>query len=443
MQVKIFEAPDMAAGLKLIRKELGPDALILSTRTIRNGRLGILGKPLIEITAAIDQQPVATASATPSPSPPPLQRPAVHQAYRDQQPPQSTTVSAGPAPSLLSRLHRKPTRRHKPAADPDHETPPAAPPATDVSKEINELKSMVSALSGELSRLSAAGEQPPAADTENRIATEPDDRRQLRRDPLPACLLANDVDPEHAATLAAFARESLSFAELSRPEIYTGFLRETIGGLLSIAPPDFTNPDKQQRIALLGPTGVGKTTTLAKIAATYLGAHSPSVALITIDTYRIAAVEQLKVYGEIMRLPVEVVITPSQLAAALERHRDRDLVLIDTAGRSPRDDVSIEELATFLDPELAIDKHLVLSAATREKELFETIERFSRIGIDRTIYTKIDECRTLGVLLNMQIRNPAPISWLTNGQRVPEDLLTIDQDGLARLILPTGEGNNP
>lgn len=208
-----------------------------------------------------------------------------------------------------------------------------------------------------------------------------------------------------------------------------------------MAPPLFDSGGDQQRIALIGPTGVGKTTTLAKIAASYLTAHSHSIALITIDTYRIAAVEQLKVYGEIMHLPVDVVITPDQLKRAIEKHQDKDLILIDTAGRSPRDTFCIAELTTFLSPELNIDKHLVLSATTREVELLNTIERFNSLGISNTIFTKIDECSNLGVLLNIQIQNDNPLSYVTNGQRVPEDLVEISENRVAELIMSQHEGH--
>jgi flagellar biosynthesis protein FlhF len=445
MQVKIFESPDMATGLKMIRRELGPDALILSSRTVRNGRLGILGKPVLEITAAVDNRVGSTVHqpAGVQPKNDPL-RTAASQAYLEHARP-----AAQPHASV-STFFSRPTAQNKRAITP---VPDAASPTgngivgvdhTVMSRELGELKNMVSVLSGEISRLSSRQEKRTITVAPAEFTTLPDitvaSESALRRDPVVHFLLSHDIALEHATSIAGFARESLSFADLSRPDIYTSFLRDTISGLMAIQPPDFSSTAEQQRIALVGPTGVGKTTTLAKIAAAYLATHSPSIALITIDTYRIAAVEQLKVYGEIMRVPVEVVISPAQLDAALEKHANRDLILIDTAGRSPRDSVCIEELATFLTPDRGIDKHLVLSAVTREKELLETIDQFGRLAIDRTIFTKLDECRTLGVLLNVQIRNPAPLAFLTNGQRVPEDLLHIDQEMVSRLILPAGEG---
>ncbi|BDD87349.1 flagellar biosynthesis protein FlhF [Desulfofustis limnaeus] len=433
MQVKIFESPDMATGLKMIRRELGPDAMILSTRTIRNGKLGLLGKPVLEITAAVDNR-------APEPQPPPspvfgnpLRRTA-QRAYEQH----STTVDQPPAsdaPTVALEKKRAPWF-----------TPPPLQPQVEVNnvgvteqaamaQELNALKEMVAGLSGEISRMAT---QPPPQSPPAAAAPDP---APAGRDPLVNYLSGHGVAPENCATIAAFAKESLSFADLSRPAVYQSFLRRAIADFLPIAPLDLSPQGGKRRLALVGPTGVGKTTTLAKLAAAFLAAGSGSIALITIDTYRIAAVEQLKVYGEIMRVPVEVVISPAHLQAALEKHRERDLILIDTAGRSPRDAISIEELASFLAVDATVEKHLVLSAVARESELLETVERFRPVGIDRTIFTKIDECGSLGVLLNVQIRNPAPLSCLTNGQRVPEDLLLIDHETLSGLILPPGEGS--
>lgn len=253
-------------------------------------------------------------------------------------------------------------------------------------------------------------------------------------------LKAHGISAETAVTLSKFTYDSLSHEDLANSEKFYSFLHTTIADLLPVNPIDLTRKDSQRRIALLGPTGVGKTTTLAKIAARYLSSVSNSIALITIDTYRIAAVEQLKVYGEIMHLPVDVVISPQQLGQALEKHKDKELVLIDTAGRSPRDLLSIEDIGSFLNQNFDIENHLVLSATTREEELQDAIAHFRALPIHSTIFTKLDECVKLGVILNIQIQNPNPISYVTNGQRVPEDIVEADSNQLAQLIIPSPSG---
>jgi flagellar biosynthesis protein FlhF len=169
------------------------------------------------------------------------------------------------------------------------------------------------------------------------------------------------------------------------------------------------------------------------MAASQLLRGVTGVALITIDTYRIAAVEQLKVYGEIMNIPVEVVTTPEQLQQALKRHRDKELILIDTAGRSPRDDMSIAELTTFLET-ADTENHLVLSATTRDRELTDTVKRFGRIPLHSLVFTKLDECEQCGTVLNISLTQQLPLSFLTNGQRVPEDLIEADAEAITGFI---------
>jgi flagellar biosynthesis protein FlhF len=189
----------------------------------------------------------------------------------------------------------------------------------------------------------------------------------------------------------------------------------------------------QQVVALVGPTGVGKTTTVAKLAAYFSLKARRSVAMLTIDSYRIAAPEQLRIYGKIMDLPVDVVENPKKMGKALERRRDMDLILIDTAGRSHRDRFRIEELRHFFDG-ISVAKHLVLSCHTRERELEDTVRRFGSLGLDRLIFTKLDEATTFGTILNMAFLTELPISYLTIGQKVPEDIREATPKIISHLI---------
>jgi flagellar biosynthesis protein FlhF len=298
--------------------------------------------------------------------------------------------------------------------------------------EVNELKELVKNLAGRITQLTEK-------DSSDQQTGHPGTPRN--NDHLLTMLIDRGINAETSRTITGLLRQSLPEQELCDSVHLNNAILATIQDLIKVGRPIFTERNKQRRIALVGPTGVGKTTTLAKIAANYLSRYSPSIALITIDTYRIAAVEQLKVYGEIMRLPVDVVITPEQLKQALVKHSDKELILIDTAGRSPRDSYCIDELASFLPAELDIDKHLVLSAGSRENELLSTIERFNALGISNTIFTKVDECATLGILLNVQIQNSNPLSYVTNGQRVPEDLLEVSPKIVAQLIMAQHEGS--
>jgi len=415
MQVKVFEAKDMATGLKMVKEALGPDALILSTRTIRNGSFGMLGKPMMEITAAVD-----TNWQEPEPAPEP--------AARTRLVPSRDRGAARPDLTYEDLWRESESDRH-PSAAAGRDLPAAG---RDIQSELAELRTLVKGLASRMSTLDAPpGLRSPYVEPEFAAPAG----HNAAMDPVTGFLTGYGINQETAQVVARFTRETIDKARHLDSAGLIAILRTAIARLFSTVRVLDDRPDRQRRLSLIGPTGVGKTTTLAKIAAHYLGRHGGRIGLITIDTYRIAAVEQLKVYGEIMRLPVEVVLAPQELEAALDKFSDVDLILIDTAGRSPKSGLDIEELAAFLRPELGIDNHLLLSATTRERELEETVRRFSVLPISNFIFSKIDECDQLGVLLNIHYKNDTPISFLTNGQRVPEDLLMPTPADIAALIL--------
>lgn len=192
-------------------------------------------------------------------------------------------------------------------------------------------------------------------------------------------------------------------------------------------------------VALVGPTGVGKTTTLAKLAANFRLQEGARVGLVTVDTYRVAAVDQLRTYAEIIDLPMEVVSTPAEMTAAIEKLADRDLILIDTAGRSPRDGVHLEELRQMLAAASPDETHLVASLTTTARSLRETIERFAAVGPTSLLLTKLDESPSLGHAAEPILASQLPISYLTDGQSVPEDIRTAHPASFAAQMLTGGQ----
>ncbi|WP_305047166.1 flagellar biosynthesis protein FlhF [Geoalkalibacter sp.] len=439
MLVKVFESEDMASALKKVKEALGPDALILSTRTIRKGGLGVLGKPILEVTAAIESTtPAAAGRATE-----PRRAPSAVAARR---------ARGDAAGEDLSYEEIWAERRPDPPAR-------LAPPATPVRErtefdslrgEIDELKSLVQNFISEARTATppsaplpatapplpcVAPPEPPSVAPRRRAASAAPGEPRL--DPLIALLRARGINEEAAETIARFAAQRAGAGQLQNPEVMRALFSDVIGDLIQVSRPA-RRGQGQRRLALIGPTGVGKTTTIAKLAAEHLLSGGKGVALVTIDTFRIAAVEQLKVYGEIMKLPVEVVVSPKQMRGVLNRHNDKDLILIDTAGRSPRDDLSLQGLSEILTPELRTENHLVLSAATRDEDLCDAVARFGRVPLHNLIFTKIDECAALGVLLNVHLRHNFPLAYLTNGQRVPEDILVADAKKIAQLIMGQG-----
>jgi flagellar biosynthesis protein FlhF len=194
-------------------------------------------------------------------------------------------------------------------------------------------------------------------------------------------------------------------------------------------------------VALVGPTGVGKTTTVAKLAAGFRIEARRRVGLLTIDTFRIAAVQQLKAYAEIMDLPMEVVEKPDQMRPALERLGDVDLVLIDTAGRSPRSDARIDQLVELLRSAQPDETHLVLSATSSASTIQLALEGFAPVRPTAAILTKLDESpQTAGVLSAIVASDRfagVPLSYTTNGQQVPDDISIADAESLLSRLLPS------
>jgi flagellar biosynthesis protein FlhF len=190
-----------------------------------------------------------------------------------------------------------------------------------------------------------------------------------------------------------------------------------------------------RRIAFVGPTGVGKTTTLAKIAAQLSLKRGLKVGIVAADTYRIAAVDQLRTYAEILGIAVEVASSPTDAARACERLGDVDVILIDTAGRSQNDRMKLSELRAFLAAAEPDETHLVLSATAGARTLAREAENFGALGIDRLVLTKLDEAASFGTLISLVERLGTRVSFLTHGQEVPEHIETARGRRLASLVM--------
>jgi flagellar biosynthesis protein FlhF len=193
--------------------------------------------------------------------------------------------------------------------------------------------------------------------------------------------------------------------------------------------------ERKRICAFVGPTGAGKTTTLAKIAARSALEEKVKVGLITTDTYRIAAAEQLKTYARIMEIPIEVVSDKAAFKRALAKLADRDLVLVDTPGKSSVEPGYVEKLRDLLHLETPVETHLLLPLTASPDSLSENLERFKPVGYQSIIFTKLDESRHFGVIYNVIDQERKPVSFITNGQNVPQDIEKINPGRLAKMIM--------
>jgi flagellar biosynthesis protein FlhF len=248
-------------------------------------------------------------------------------------------------------------------------------------------------------------------------------------------LIDADVDEETARDLVERVRQEVADHDRQQPAQLKARLAELVEAEFSVAGPIQPAPGKRRLVALVGPTGVGKTTTIAKLAANFRLRDKLRVGLITVDTYRIAAVEQLRTYADIIDLPMEIVATPREMHQALAQMSDLDLVLLDTAGRSPRDEVRLQELKAMLIEAAPDEIHLVLSSVASSTALTKTAAQFAAVGATALVLTKLDEAASLGNLLPLVRGSRLPLSYLTHGQNVPDDIAPACSGRLARCLL--------
>ncbi|HLO65843.1 MAG TPA: AAA family ATPase, partial [Holophaga sp.] len=327
--------------------------------------------------------------------------------------------------------------------------PPPAPPPPPVDlqplrRELLEIKGAVEALKEvETRNASILRELDQMKAQLTRIQKQGMPQAQLH---LPQALLelygdlvSNDLDPLIALRLCEYTQRTLMEQGgdgTLDPERARIFLRRVIADFIPVAPPIQLESGKTRVVALVGPTGVGKTTTIAKLAAYAKLELKQKVALLTLDTFRIAAVDQLHQYAEILQVPLHVALTVEDLRSALRFYQDRALVLLDTPGHSPKDADMMAQLRRFLDELPEAEVHLVLSATTKPRDLADIAQRFEALSPSRLVFTKLDETCTLGPLLSTLVRVKRPISYLGTGQEVPQDLEMATSRRLADLILP-------
>ena len=247
-------------------------------------------------------------------------------------------------------------------------------------------------------------------------------------------MLRNEVDPELAKKVINNVREKLG-SSVNVNEV-ASTLYSTIQNMLGKPETiQISNSKKPYIIIFLGPTGVGKTTTLAKIAADYALNQQKSLGLITTDTFRIAAVEQLKTYAEILGMPVNVVYSPSEINEAINKYSDKDIILIDTPGRSHRNKNQFEELKSLVTHCNANEIYLLIGATTGMKNCRDIIKSYEFIDNYKLIFTKLDETTSYGLLLNVKDMTGKPLSYVTTGQSVPDDIEIINIEKISKILL--------
>jgi flagellar biosynthesis protein FlhF len=414
MNAKTYQADSMADALAIVKRDLGRDAVILHTRSFRKGGLlGFGGRSMWEITAAPNVnvprrgfQGAYVGSAIECKGAIALQEPATAQGRQESA--QEPFVLPDAGATLTGNSFAPPTHG------------PDARAAAPLEGQIGQIRSMVSAL---LAMQSQAHTQDMPA--------------ELCR--LQMLLSRQEVQEDIAQSLIDDLRQSLTGQELCDAQTLHDRLLDLITHRIATAGPA-PSPATGRVIALIGPTGVGKTTTIAKLAANYKLQANKRVGLITIDTYRIAAVDQLRTYAQIIEVPLKVVLNVSELQQAIEGMKDLDVILVDTAGRSQNDSMRLGQLRRFLEVMKPDETHLVVSATANRASAGKVVQQFVPLGANRMIISKLDEADSFGLVLNVACAGNVPISYVTTGQGVPDDIASADSQRLAQLILEPSQG---
>ncbi len=252
-------------------------------------------------------------------------------------------------------------------------------------------------------------------------------------------LIENEVDEQYVNQIITEIEASLK-KETDVSKILANFYQKIVLKLGQTKTLEVVS-GKTRYVFFIGPTGVGKTTTIAKLAYSLLEQKKAKVALLAADTYRIAAVDQLRTYAEIMNIPLYVIYSETELAEQKEELQKYDVILVDTAGRSHRSREQRDDIERLIRsvPAEAREVYLVLSATTKYRDLVKIAEAYSEISEYRLIFTKLDETDTIGNIFNIKMLTGAPLSYATNGQNVPDDISKIDSQNVARQLLGGGK----
>lgn len=410
MIIKKYLAATEAEAIEMAKNELGSNAIVMNIKKVHpKGLAKIFMKSKVEITAAVEED----VEKKPE--------------YQEPEKPLEKTEPERKVPTAVSEDEKS------------------------IQDKLMTLQLLLEKQMQEKSRDSRADtgrvnetlSNQKTEKLEHALEGSDEDETDKRQDKTAACrelirkqLFRNEVDEEIADSLLEEVFQSLP-EDAAVDQILARVYQKII---LMIGQPYRIEPKKKnttQYIFFLGSTGVGKTTTIAKIASKLKLEDKVNVTLVTADTYRIAAVEQLKTYANILSIPLKVIYTPGELGALTDELDQCDVCLIDTAGRSHKNDEQINDIRELIEQIPIADRqvYLVLNAGTKYQDLQEIASVYAKMTDFSIIFTKIDETSSSGVMLNMKIRTKCPLSYVTWGQNVPDDIGEIDAQKIAKDLL--------
>ncbi len=403
MIVKTYKARDMREAIAKIKKDLGEDAVIISSKKVRQGSFfSFFKKEILEVTAAIDEKPI------------------------DAKPEFKNIVNKYVKQTHKTEINTAKTLFH----NEDFEERIKRLESLILNAGENNIKRIVEDIKYDINDLKSALNY-VKKDSEIDLSKLPLGMHKYFR-----YMCDIGIDKKYAFKLANALYNNIDKSRLSEDNYVKEYLSIIISQFFKIS------SYQKRGIVLVGPTGVGKTTTLAKLSAIHKLKLNRRVGIITTDTYRIGAVDQLLNYAKIMDIPAVVSITKEDFIAAFEDFRDMDSVFIDTVGRSQKDVRRLNDIFGMFKDMSDLHISLVLAVNTKEKDSFETYRKFSELHIDDFIFTKVDETNTPGTMLNISVKLKKPVAYVSFGQDVPDDIMKAEPLKISSLIVKKGSDKN-
>jgi len=403
--IKKYQGNTETEAIKLARDDLGKDAIVTNVKVIKPGGLKrLFKKPTYEITAALDETPPKTELS---------RRESIRAMFKYN-------------PDIILEENQD-SRGKNDQLRINH------------SLETEKLEQKISSIASMLEKQIGSSAKEKEEKKEKEQDTKEEDKNNSCLQLIYKELVNNEVDEKYINQLITEIEPTLK-KDASVENILSGIYQKIVLKLGKTEVMGVTH-GKTRFVFFIGPTGVGKTTTIAKLASKLKLDRKMNVALLTADTYRIAAVDQLKTYAEILQVPLKVVYSDTELKDAYDEMKAYDIVMIDTAGRSHRDKQQREDIQKLINaiPETERDVFLVLSITTKYRDLIRITEAYSEIADYRLVFTKLDETDTLGNIFNVKLLTGAPLSYATFGQKVPNDISRLDAQMIAKQLLGGGD----
>ena len=423
-----FEAKDDAEALRLAGERLGKDAVVLSTRPVKTGGfMGLFKKKVLLVSAGVFENNSKEISKDKSTSLDSAiekrERLAAFQKLLElRHAAEMNTPLIAPAQSISQSNYAATLPNMNIVKDTyqpsDNRMP--APSKANKNSAFQEIRGEVSMLSEKLSSIvKKLDEHSFAPVTQYEPVFSDEVYENIYR-----TLINNEMRPDHAKKLIN------EYLNSKHEETFSDWLAQKI----NVASTDPILAAGGKRIAFIGPTGVGKTTTIAKLATIFSLWEHKSVLLLTSDTFRIAAVEQLKTYAKILGIPTEVIFDPDGINDILEKYEKTDIILLDTAGRNQKDTRHIDAFSSLFNSFKPDAVHLVLSANMKHRDMLDVIDKFSPLDISHLVLTKLDETTSYGAILDVADKLGKPLSFFTAGQNVPNDIEVASGEYLCKML---------